>query len=478
MPEPVQEQNSPGGRNESFGSAANLMIEALEKASGELERTVNQCIHQLNTFSDGLDKSLALQLEKVVAQSSHLVDTHGGDLEAKRDETLDAIGRLEGEQLETLLTASQELRGRFSDRVREATEALGEVMDVQLKELMTLVQSPQSDLYETAQKKLSDVDVLTEERKSEIDFKSQQYESSMSDRAKTIDEQAHKLIENSKAEVDKHLSDYSTRFDEKIIGVQRELSGIVEEAVGDLKLLAERGSKNIDEAKDTNHQVLSEHIEHWHGQLGTMRDRFQTTSLEQQSRFLRLYNDEVEKKLQNSQEEVTRIAARAKQRLGTNQKLYLNSLRRVERKLADEIDRLFFKFEGALTQEARINLSTGGARPPSDAEVINKLHERLKAHGAEIIKTFKRQVEQTETEFTRSSQGSNERVESIRSSSVESLEKQVKSMRTDLERITRKFHNEISELGLKLPVIEESGRAAALAVMAYKSSAMLSLEND
>jgi hypothetical protein len=51
-------------------------------------------------------------------------------------------------------------------------------------------------------------------------------------------------------------------------------------------------------------------------------------------------------------------------------------------------------------------------------------------------------------------------------------------MRTDLERITRKFHNEISELGLKLPVIEESGRAAALAVMAYKSSAMLSLEND
>ena len=98
----MPEEQSPSGRTESFGSAANLMIEALEKASGELERTVNQCMLQLNTFSEGLDKSLSLQLEKVVAQSSHLVDTHGGDLEAKRDETLNAIGRLEGEQLDSL----------------------------------------------------------------------------------------------------------------------------------------------------------------------------------------------------------------------------------------------------------------------------------------------------------------------------------------------------------------------------------------
>ena len=53
----------------------------------------------------------------------------------------------------------------------------------------------------------------------------------------------------------------------------------------------------------------------------------------------------------------------------------------------------------------------------------------------------------------------------------------MRMMRTDLERITRNFHTELSDLSLKLPVIEESGRAAALAVMTYKS-AMLSLEND
>jgi len=114
----MPKQQNPAAGDDSFGSAANLMIEALEKASGELERTVNQCIFQLTSFTEGLDKSLSLQLEKVIAQSSHLVDTHGGDLEAKRDETLDAIGRLEGEQLDALLTASEDLRKRFADRLK------------------------------------------------------------------------------------------------------------------------------------------------------------------------------------------------------------------------------------------------------------------------------------------------------------------------------------------------------------------------
>ncbi len=316
----MPEEKSPVSSG-TFGSAANLMIEALEKASGELERTVNQCIYQLNTFTEGLDKNLALQLEKVVAQSGHLVETHGGDLESKRDETLDEIGKLESEQLETLLAASQDLRKRFAERVAEATEALGDVMQTQLSDLMSLIQSPQSNLYETASTKLSDIASTADERRSEIDFKAQQHEASMSEKAKSVDEQAHKVIESSKSAVDKHLTDYSARFDEKIIAVQRKLTEIVDSAIVDLKELAERGSSNIDEAKDTNHQVLNEHIEHWHTQLNGMKDHFQDSTLEQQSGFLRLYNDEVEKMLVQSQEDVTRIASRAKSRLGTNQKI-------------------------------------------------------------------------------------------------------------------------------------------------------------
>ncbi|HNG76716.1 MAG TPA: hypothetical protein PLY72_19750, partial [Candidatus Obscuribacter sp.] len=106
MPEDSSQANQAGG----FGSAANLMIEALEKASLELENTVNQCLNQLSTFAEGLDQSLALQLDKVVKQSSHLVDSHGNVLEAKRDETIDGMAELEAREMEKLLSTSSDMR--------------------------------------------------------------------------------------------------------------------------------------------------------------------------------------------------------------------------------------------------------------------------------------------------------------------------------------------------------------------------------
>ena len=41
------------------------------------------------------------------------------------------------------------------------------------------------------------------------------------------------------------------------------------------------------------------------------------------------------------------------------------------------------------------------------------LHARLQARGAEILKTFQRTVDQLESDYTRTSGGSNERLETV-----------------------------------------------------------------
>ena len=58
----MADQNAPA--QENFGSAANLMAEALDKASGELDKTVRNCIDQLVLSNDALEKSLSQQLLK------------------------------------------------------------------------------------------------------------------------------------------------------------------------------------------------------------------------------------------------------------------------------------------------------------------------------------------------------------------------------------------------------------------------------
>lgn len=460
-----------------FGSAANLMIEALEKASRELEMTVNQCLQQLSSFAEGLDQSLSLQLDKVVKQSSHLVDSKGNVLEAKRDETIDSMADLEAREMDKLLSGSAEMRRNLAQRVQEAINDLAEVMETQLKELTELVDSPSSRLTEAARMKAIEIAKDGQASVTSIKERSQTYEDSMSDKASMVDEEAQKVIEEAKDETEGHLSNYSLQFDEKIQAVQDQLAEIVESAIADLQKLAKRGATTISDARQTNVQVMNEQVNEWQDQLVNLRDRFQQSSLEQQTKHLKNYNDEIERTLLSSQEEITRVAQGARKRMSVNQKLFLNTLRRAERQIGDDIERLLIKFEAAIAQESRVHLMVSGGKLSAGPEVLEKLSHRLKTHGAELIKTFKTQVEQTEQDFARSSQGSNERIESIRQSSVEALEKQVRIMRADLERITRAFQTELSDLNLRLPVIEESGRAAALAVMTYKS-AMLSLEND
>lgn len=473
----MSQDNTQGARSGSFGSAANLMIEALEKASSELEKTVSQCLAQLSSFADGIDESLTLQLDKVVQQSTHMVDSHGNVLEAKRDETIDAMSSLESREMEKLLSSSIYMRRKLDERVKEAIETLKQIKDAQLKDLNEFVESPSSELYEKSSQKALAIEHMGQESITAIDTQSQRFEAAMSDKAKGIDDSAQDVIEEAKEEVENHLSRYSSQFDEKIELVQKELSDIVEQTVLDIRKQADRGVSSIDESRETNRQVMSEYVDHWQEQLLAMKDRFQHSSQEQQTELLDNYHREITAKLSGSQDDINRIASSARRRMSTNQKLFLNTLRRAERQLSDDLDRLFTKFEAAIAQESKINLMVSGGKVSAGPEVLEKLHNRLKTHGAEIIKTFKQQVEQTEQDFARSSQGSNERIESIRQSSVEALEKQVRIMRTDLERITRNFHTELSDLNLKLPMIEESGRAAALAVMTYKS-AMLSLEND
>ncbi|MBK7837276.1 MAG: hypothetical protein IPJ49_06255 [Candidatus Obscuribacter sp.] len=473
MPEESTQANRGGG----FGSAANLMIEALEKASQELESMVGQCLDQLDSFAEGLDESLTLQLNKVVEQSRHLVDSHGNVLEAKRDETIDGLADLEARETEKILLGAADMRKQLSDRVENSILSLSEIMEAQLKELAEMVETPSSALLEKSKDHV--LDVVSEGKESALVIKEhgETFEDAMSDKAKEIDEDSQKVIENAKRQVDENLAGYSSQFDAKIVAVQDELAGIVKKASIDLKRLSNRGESSIDEARITNLNIVSEQIDSWQNQLMALRDRFQQSSLEQQSKHQKSYNDEIERKLSVSQDEISRIAQSARKRMTVNQKLFLNTLRRAERQLGDDVDRLMTRFEAAIAQEARVHLMVSGGKLSAGPEVLDKLSHRLKSHGAELVKTFKTQVEQTEQDFARSAQGSNERIESIRQSSVEALEKQVRIMRADLERITRNFHSELSDLNLKLPVIEESGRAAALAVMAYKS-AMLSLGND
>ncbi|MBC7998823.1 MAG: hypothetical protein IAF58_12815 [Leptolyngbya sp.] len=187
-----------------------------------------------------------------------------------------------------------------------------------------------------------------------------------------------------------------------------------------------------------------------------------------------MHKTKLDRKAQEVKEEIEHISQDASSKISASHKLFYSSLKRLEKKYFDRMDRLFTRFEAALAQEGTV---TSGSKPQSTNELRTLLSSRLQARGDEVIKSFQRHVEQIESEYSRSSQGYHDRIESIKTNAVESLEKQLRTMNQELERVNRNFKNGMSDLNIELPQIEERGKAAALAVKAYRS-AMLSLEGD
>src|SRR5262249_30747891 len=111
----------------------------------------------------------------------------------------------------------------------------------------------------------------------------------------------------------------------------------------------------------------------------------------------------------------------------------------------------------------------------------DELHEKLKVNlsdqGAEMLRIVRKLTEQLEGEYVRVSRGLDERVDTIRSAAVESLEKQVNVMKQDLDKLTRSFQHELTDLNIQADELEEAGKAAAVFVMAYRSS-LLSLDSE
>ena len=110
-------------------------------------------------------------------------------------------------------------------------------------------------------------------------------------------------------------------------------------------------------------------------------------------------------------------------------------------------------------------------------ELEKKLDSQIKVRGNELVKSVRKQVEQLEGDFRRRNMNSTEQIDSIRLQAIESLDKQVRIIRSELERIHKTFNSELSHLSTELPEIEERGHVAAMSVSAYLAS-MLTLESD
>jgi len=461
-------------KDQNLNSALNLWQEGVDRAAGDLEKIVNNSIEQLTRYSEELEKSLELQLKKIANQTASMVENNVEDLSAKRDELTERMAEYERGQADEMLKTAQESRERIYVLVDKTKQELTAKLAETLKKLNGHAENPQARFVNFTQKNREAMSEFAETARDRLSTQKSTLESSLTTKTKELDGNADESVVSSKQNIDKKLGEYETGFDSKIAEVLVQLDEMLVATTKATEQATTEGAAELESCQVENSEFLSHQVDEWKTNMELLKHSFQEDLESMREETLSTHSRRLTYSINEAKSSINQVANDALARITGNHRMYYGSLKRLERKYEEQVTRLFNKLESVISEER--DLASSGSSQSTD-EIKQKLKGQLKVRGGELVKTYRRQVDQMEGDFARASATSYERIDSIRLQAVESLEKQVRIIRSELDRIEKSFKVELSQLSIELPEIEERGRVAAMSVSAYLASA-LTLETD
>jgi hypothetical protein len=464
--------SQPPTASDNSGSAQDLMNEALEKASFELERMVQATIENLTAFSQSLEGTFEAQLQRVVEQSQNIIDSNIDDLVTHREELVEKLAEVERSEMITLTSSAREVRQLVIQRSEAASEAIIKLINEQMTELRMLADFSENRFSPFIEDNAESIKKLTADGQAKIHAEEIEIEKVLTDKVLDLDKVVQEAITDAKKSLEKNLEDHNVEMEKKIDFVLKQLDDVVASTIGDIETTAATGLKSLESANNDGKERLIGTLKQWKEDCTEISVILRENLTAEARTSQKMHSSRLDHKVGEVKDEINQISQNAGTKLVASHKLFSSSLKRLEKKYNDRLDRLLSKFEAALAEEAKLPQSS----VQYAQDLRDMLNSKLQARAKDVGKALQRQVDQFESEYTRYSSSSNERIDSIRTAAIESIEKQAKIMAGELERILRSFNTEMQELQQELPQIEEAGRAAALAVMAYRAGARLSLD--
>lgn len=454
--------------SQNFGTAADIVMEAMDKTSIELEKAVNASCEQLTIFGKNLEKSLALKLKQVMEQTKTFADAAVDDLGERQQELAEKLDNLEASEIETIIAQARDARHKMALRADEATTNIAKLVENELVELRSLLGNPEERFNRAIEEARSSFDKQISGGKTKIEALQSKCEKKLTHKSHTLDQEDKQAIATWRQAIEAELSQHSSHMADKIASVLAELNELVSSILVALQQSADAGLQTLKLQDEASKTRMADSLMQWKASLRRLEATFTESLKDESIENGDIHSTRMKAKIKEAQDEITGIAQDAKAKIAANHGLFSSSLKRLERKYRDKLERLMNKFAATIAEETKLPQAAPSAQ--SSHEVTELLHAQLQARTNEITKSLRRQVEQIEAEYVRYSNGSTERLEAIKAAALESLDKQLRIMRGELARVSLTFNNELAKIHDELPAIEKEGKAAALLVMTYKNA--------
>lgn len=452
---------------EEVGSAAHLMMAAVDKAGKDLEATVRSSTEYLQAFNKTLEHNFVQQLLRIVENAQNMADKGIGELQARKENFVERLAELEESEIDTLVRVGKEIREELELSLRKAVSELSSLVEEQVDTLRPMAMDQHENFSMQISEKLQTINNLAEECRLNMANADNMAINMLSQQMQEFESAAVRLLKENQQNYLGRMQANSKLLEEKVENVKTELDKDFERDRAELEEKIKEGSDLVASVGQKTVKSLGDQIEHWQSETRQILTGFKENLAAERQSFDGIHKTKIEQQLEEVKGEIQIIGHQACERLAASHKLFQGSLRRLEKKYEEKLERLLQSFEAATAQESRVRV-----RPDMSIETRRELKEllntRLKARGLEMVKAFKRQIELYDLEHARFAASCTDRIESVNAASKDSLEQQLKTASAEVERLMRAFRTELAQLDLQISQIKDAGHAAALAVLAYK----------
>lgn len=461
----------------NFESTAQRMLEALDKASAQLSKHVNECIEQLSTYNYGLQKSLTDQLQQVTEKLHNSCVANSDDLVKHKEKLIQQLGDGGQEELDTILAAGQAVRQALSSYTQQALEKISQRIDAQLEDLRSLLEDPKGNLVQRADSAVGELKKAGSEAKSRLIQTSTEGEQSLLQQAQEFEAELQDIVSDWKDTIAAKVAACQERFAENARKVMDELSGVMQESSSALAQKAQAGEEFLKESVQDGTQKATATFKDWKQEIDSLHEHFNQALNEQKTALDETQRADLDQKLELAHKEINGTASEALEKLKSSHQLHQSTLEKLEQEYKRRLAAVLSHFDATVSETSRRANTASTVQQRVSADLMEKLNAHLNARGAEILRSLSRLSDQMESDYAKSSQGMSERIHEIQQLSADAYSKQVQSLKSEADKTSRSFQSQLRDFESQLAQIEEAGKAAAVTVMAYRS-ALLSLGGE
>lgn len=457
---------------ENFDSTAKLMLEALAKASAELEKSVTAFTEQLISFNESLQKSLDEELRSVNGRMENAIRINLEDLAHNKHLMVKRLLEAERAEIESLAGTGREVRSTVSRHALQIEERIEEFINDQIAELKEFLEQPKRSIETVTNAANEELQEQSRDATAEVKNKQEELRRRLSDKVSDLERSLRIETEAVKASMEAAGADCRKRLSAQKDVISSDLQTFTSDTTREMEKYAEDALKTLEERERGAKTAIKEEGEQWRQQITGHCEGFDKMLAGLSSVLKENYETKLANASEQARQEITLLSDQAHEKITATRGELEVELRDLEKDYLTQFDNVLKKLEAIVSENVSDKRNSGMARQHKVQKLRDQMQNHLKRFGTDLVDTVKDASDEFEAEFDRATEGFHTRIEGARSSAIELLERESRLMQKDIERTMKEFQKELTELEAQIGQIEKAGQDAALTVIACRKAVL------